>query len=67
VLSYSPYASDSDAHPRVMTVEQIVSLASRHFASVNQVSTGKFSHMKLNATRLHIDASAEAELLFLCR
>jgi hypothetical protein len=67
VLSYSPYASDSNAHPRVMTVEQIVSLADRYFDNVDTLSVGKFSHMKLNATRLHIDASAEAELIFLCR
>ena len=67
VLSYSPYASDSDAHPRVMTVAQIVSLARKHFDSVETVSAGRFSHMKLNASRLHIDASAEAELIFLCR
>ncbi|MDH7798418.1 MULTISPECIES: DNA adenine methylase [unclassified Beijerinckia] len=67
VLSYSPYASDSDAHPRVMTVDQIMTLASRYFESVETISTGKFSHMKLNATRLHIDASTEAEMLFLCR
>jgi len=67
VLSYSPYASDSDAHPRVMTVEQIISLASKFFKSVEAASAGKFSHMKLNASRLHVDASAEAELIFLCR
>ena len=67
VLSYSPYASDSDAHPRVMTVAQIVSLAGKHFDSVETVSAGKFSHMKLNVSRLHIDAAAEAELIFLCR
>jgi hypothetical protein len=67
VLSYSPYASDSEAHPRVMTVAQIISLAGKHFDSVETVSAGKFSHMKLNASRLHMDASAEAELIFLCR
>jgi adenine-specific DNA-methyltransferase len=67
VLSYSPYASDSNAHPRVMTVEQIVGLAEKYFGQVETVSAGKISHMKLNASRLHIDASAEAELIFLCR
>jgi adenine-specific DNA-methyltransferase len=67
VLSYSPYASDSDAHPRVMTVAQIVSLAGKHFDSVETVSAGKFSHMKLNASRLHIGASAEAEMILLYR
>jgi adenine-specific DNA-methyltransferase len=66
VLSYSPYAS-RDAHPRVMSVEQIASLAARFFKRVEIVSAGKFSHMKLNAARLHLDASSEAELIFLCR
>ncbi|MGX1104505.1 DNA adenine methylase [Bradyrhizobium elkanii] len=66
VLSYSPYAGD-DAHPRVMGVDQIVSLAGKYFRDVETVSVGKFSHMKLNHSRLHLDASAEAELLFLCR
>jgi adenine-specific DNA methylase len=65
VLSYSPYAAESNAHPRVVTVEQIKTIAVKYFTKVDQVSAGKFSHMKLNAARLHIDASAEAELIFL--
>jgi adenine-specific DNA methylase len=66
VLSYSPYAN-GDAHPRVMGVDQIETLAKEHFKSVEVISAGKFSHMKLNASRLHLDASSEAELIFLCR
>ncbi|MCW2317279.1 adenine-specific DNA methylase [Rhodoblastus acidophilus] len=66
VLSYSPYAT-SNAHPRVMDVDQISQLAKEYFASVEIISAGKFSHMKLNATRLHLDASTEAEILFLLR
>lgn len=67
VLSYSPFASEAAAHPRVMTVEQILILANRYFNEVEIVSAGKFSHMKLNTSRLHINASAEAEIIFLCR
>jgi len=66
VFSYSPYSADSNAHPRVMTVEQITTLAEKYFSKVEQISAGRFSHMKLNSARLHIDASAEAELIFLC-
>ena len=65
VLSYSPYAASSDAHPRVMTVEQIKAIATKYFTKMEHISAGKFSHMKLNTTRLHIEASAEAELIFL--
>ncbi len=66
VLSYSPYAVDKKAHPRVMTVEHIDKLAKKHFNHVEKISAGRLRHMKLNATHLHIDASAEAELIFLC-
>ena len=65
VLSYSPYAIDSNAHPRVMTVEQITSLAAKYFTRVETISPGRISHMKLNTTRLNIDAATEAELIFL--
>jgi adenine-specific DNA methylase len=65
VLSYSPYAK-GEAHPRVMGIDQITDLARAHFKSVEVISAGRFSHVKLNATKLHLDASAEAELIFLC-
>ena len=66
VLSYSPFTR-GDMHPRVMGVDQICEIAKRYFKDVQIESAGKFSHMKLNTTRLHLDASAEAEVMFLCR
>ena len=66
VLSYSPYAADTKARPRVMTVEQISSTARRYFNRVEVASAGRFSHMKLNTTRLNTEASLDAELIFLC-
>ncbi len=50
-----------------MSIDQIQTLAAKYFSDVQTVSVGKFSHMKLNATRLHRAASGEAELIFLCR
>ena len=66
ILSYSPYATDGTAHPRVMTIDQLSALAAKYFCRVEKVSAGRISHMKLNATRLHIEASSEAELIFVC-
>lgn len=66
VLSYSPYASNSNARPRVMTVEQVSSIARRYFGHVDTISAGRISHMKLNTTRLNTDPSYDAELIFLC-
>ena len=67
VLSYSPYAAESRARPRVMTVDEICSLARRFFPSVQPVSAGRLSHMKLNTSRLNVESSAEAELLIICK
>lgn len=67
VLSYSPYAVDGAAHPRVMTIDKIRDLARSYFRTVETVSVGRFSHMKLNASHLHLSASEEAELILVCR
>ncbi|MBN8185984.1 DNA adenine methylase [Salipiger thiooxidans] len=67
VLSYSPYSSEKDAHPRVMTVDAISDLAKGSFASVEVTSIGGFSHSRLNKAELHKEASSEAEFLFICR
>lgn len=66
ILSYSPYVKDI-SHPRVLSVEQISSLASQFFKSIEIVQADNFTHMKLNATRLHLSASSEAEIFFVCR
>ena len=67
VLSYSPYSSEKDSHPRVMTVDSIAELAKKEFATVDAISIGGFSHSRLNKSELHKEASAEAEFLFICR
>ena len=67
VLSYSPYSSEKESHPRVMTVDAITELARVSFGSVEVSSIGGFTHSRLNKSELHKNASDEAELLFICR
>jgi adenine-specific DNA methylase len=67
VLSYSPFKSTGTVHPRVMTIEQILSLAKPHFANVEVASAGRISHSKLNATQHHLEAGDEAEVIITCR
>lgn len=66
IMSYSPYDSTKKTHPRVVTMEQIVSLAEAHFDSIDIVSAGRFTHSKLNSTKYFLEASEEAELLLIC-
>lgn len=65
VLSYSPYGEG--AHPRLMTPSQIEALASEYFGTVEVRSAGVFSHSKLNAEHLKLEASDNAEILIVCR
>lgn len=67
VLSYSPYASEKNAHPRVMAMDAVTKLAEAHFTSVDVASVGTFFHSRLNRADLNKDISYEAEFLLTCR
>ena len=67
VLSYSPYASGSDARPRVLIIDDIVSLAREEFGQVIVETAGPFSHNKLNNSRLNKLRTYNAESLIICR
>jgi adenine-specific DNA methylase len=67
VISYSPYASEKNAHPRVMTMESINKLARGHFRHVDVTSVGSFFHSRLNRSDLNKEISYEAEYLLICR
>ena len=68
VLSYSPYSSGTAARPepRLLTIEALVELASRHFDRVETRSAGRLSHSRFNASRLNGEIEAEAETLLVC-
>jgi adenine-specific DNA-methyltransferase len=66
VLSYSPYASEKNAHPRVMTMDGVTEVAKRYFSKVAVESVGTFSHSRLNRSDLNKEISYEAEYLLLC-
>ena len=67
VLSYSPFASEKNAHPRMMTIEQVTEVAKKYFSEVEVRSPGQFFHSRLNKTSLNKEISYDAEKLFLCR
>ena len=67
LLSYSPYDKSKGAHPRVVELDFLKSLASKYFDNVEIRSPGKFSHSKLNRLDLHLDSEDVAEVLLVCR
>lgn len=69
VLSYSPLSEGTKARPntRLMTIDQLHTLASEYFEDVEVKSAGEIAHSKLNADHLNAAGSSEAEVLILCR
>lgn len=67
VVSYSPYASERNAHPRVMTIDAVADLARQHFSRIEATSVGTFSHSRLNRSELNKEISYDAEYLLICR
>lgn len=66
LLSYSPYDETKKTHPRVVTMQQLISMAKKYFDNVETVSAGSFKHSKLNSTEHFLEAADEAELLIVC-
>lgn len=66
LLSYSPYDETKETHPRVVTINHLISWASEYFDNVKVVSAGHFTHNKLNSTAHLLDSSSEAEMLIVC-
>ena len=66
ILSYSPYDETKKSHPRVVTMQQLISIAEEYFDKVEIVSAGSFKHNKLNSSEHLLEASDEAELLIIC-
>lgn len=67
VLSYSPFAEGKKCAPRIQKIEELESLARKHFKSVETLSVGQFSHSKLNNTNKNFDTNYEAELFIVCK
>lgn len=66
LLSYSPYDETKKSHPRVVTMQQLLSIAEEYYDNVETVSAGNFRHNKLNSSEHFLEASDEAELLIIC-
>lgn len=66
LLSYSPYDETKKTHPRVVTMQQLISLAKEYFDHVDMISAGHFTHNKLNSTEHFLESSDEAEMLIVC-
>ncbi len=67
VLSYSPYQASTRNRPRLLTIDQLLDIAKRHFNEVEIVPVDGISHNKLNLTERNVNVECPAEVLISCR
>ena len=66
ILSYSPYKKDTTGRPRMMTIQEIETLARKHYKRVETLSAGKIAHNKLNNAEKNSIVLYDAEVLIVC-
>lgn len=67
VLSYSPFDANSGATPRLLSIDEIVSIAKKYYTKVEVVSPGQFMHSRFNKQDNNYEINYEAERLIICR
>lgn len=66
VLSYSPYQAGAKNRRRLLTIDQLVGIANRHFNEVELVPIDGMSHNKFNITERNVNVESHAEVLISC-
>lgn len=66
ILSYSPYDESQRTHPRVMKMAELQNICHTYYRNVDPISAGQFAHNKLNSSDRLLEASEEAEMVFVC-
>ena len=66
VLSYSPYEARAGNRPRLLTIDQLIGSAKRHFDVVELFPVDGISHNKLNITKRNVNVGCHAEVLIRC-
>ncbi len=66
ILSYSPYQAKERNRPRLLTIDELVAMAKRHFSRVEVTPVDGMSHNKLNVSERNVDVRCHAEVLISC-
>jgi adenine-specific DNA methylase len=66
VLSYSPHEEGDGTHPRVVSMQQIIELARKHYKKVEIVAIDGVTHNQLNRNGLKLKKRDQAEVIVKC-
>ena len=63
VLSYSPYDSTVESHPRVMTIERLLDIGKKYYNNIDVRAPGLFSHSKFNNIEKNFAKNENGEVI----
>ena len=66
IISYSPYKQDTKNRPRLLSVDELLEIASRHFSKVGYIPVENVSHSKFNLAARNVEVRNHAEILVSC-
>ena len=66
ILSYSPYQRTAGNRPRLLTMDELLDSARRHFRYVDVIPVSGVSHSKFNIKRRNVRVDSHAEVLISC-
>ena len=67
LLSYSPFDEDTSNRPRLLSIDQILSLAKEFYNSVTVIELKKHQHRKLNKAVNNSASLKNGEVMILCK
>lgn len=67
ILSYSPYQVSTGNRPRLLTMDELLAIAEKHFNEVEPVPIDGVVHNKLNLLDRNVKVDYAAEVLITCR
>lgn len=67
LLSYSPFDENTNNRPRLLTINEILSLANLFYKNVEVIHTKEHQHRKLNKTQNNNESNINGEIMILCK
>lgn len=67
LLSYSPFEENLTHRPRLLSIDEIISLANNFYESVEVIEIKEHQHRKLNKAQNNSEALKNGEVMILCK
>ncbi len=67
LLSYSPFEENTTHRPRLLSIDEIISLANKYYESVEVIEIKQHQHRKLNQAKNNTEALKHGEVMILCK